>query len=132
MEIAFQKSGDVVYHFFPKRGNLEFHLGWKVFGLLLEDAMVTIVGRSVSAKADYLPTEIAKNFSRSESPDTALGQPTFWVELKGVGNRPGAEYMLIDRVLHKFDELLARAAGVSLDKSRTHLFNDISSRRWRT
>ena len=130
VEVIF-KSANVVYHFYPPKGHVEFPFSAKVFGLLLEDAYVWAVGRQVGAKADYFNAIDAKFFVRAEDPSRSLGQPTFYVELEDVGNRLGAQKILIDRFLGRLDTLLDRAASKMLGMTEAALLAELKSNRWR-
>ena len=131
VEIAFQPNGDVVYHFFPKKGSFEFSFGEKVVGMILEDAFVWAVGKGIDAEADYFGRHIVQHFVRANDPTRSLGQPTFCITVPKVGNRLGAESLLIDRFLGRLDSLLERAASYSLGGEAVRLEKDLRAKRWR-
>jgi hypothetical protein len=105
VEIILQGT-DIVYHFFPQRGQVLFPLGYRVFGMLVEDAFVAELGKGLVeqiAQADYYSATEADIIARAEAPDRAAGQETLFVRLKGVRYRLGSQEILVDRLLQRLD-----------------------------
>ena len=127
-----EKAPDVVYHFWPPKGTFEFPFGEQIFGMLLEDAFVWGVGDGISAEADYFDRKVAQHFSRGDDPKRPLGQPTFWVKLANVANRPGAQKILVDRILGRLDTLLDDASGGVLKVGKVEYYRQLRSRRPRS
>lgn len=131
VEIAFQPNGDVVYHFFPKKSAFDFVFSERTFGMLLEDAFIWASKGKIDAEADFFDRNIAKHFVRANDPSRSLGQPTFCITLRKVGNRLGAEEILVDRFLGRLDMLLEKATSFFL-KGEGHLLEaELKKNRWR-
>jgi len=131
VEIAFQPNGDVIYHFFPKKGSFDFTFNEKVTGMILEDAFVWAVGGDIPAEADFFGRQIAQHFVRANDPTRALGQPTFCVKVQKAGNRMGAERILVERFLGRLDSLFEKASKYSLNGEIHLLEKDLRRNRWR-
>ncbi len=117
VEVIFRDSGDVIYHFFPKRGAFNFPISDRLFGMLLEDAFLVSVGQDAvvkGAEADYMNREEARFITRANEPDRALGQPTYYVRLTKLGTRPFAQTILVERVLARIEMLVEECARESL------------------
>jgi hypothetical protein len=115
VEVTFKANGDVDYHFFPPKGRFDFPFNFRIVGILLEDAALWSVGPNVKTEADYFDRDVAQWFMRAgEDPTRSLGQPTFFVRFQKVGQRMGAEEILIDRFLGRLDTLLKEVSSMSI------------------
>lgn len=135
VEVIFQETGDVIYHFFPRKGRIEFPFGHQVFGMLVEDALVYCLGdllREVG-EADYMSADEARFYfiARADDPMRIAGQATIFVKLKGLGKRRAAQDILVDRPLGRLDLLIERANTESLASPPHSLYFKIRDRRWR-
>jgi len=133
VEIIFKPNGDVDYHFFPQKGRFDFPFAYKIMGMVLEDAAVWAVDTRTKSEADYYDREIAKWFSRAgEDPNRSLGQPTFFVRFQKVGDKLGAEKMLVDKFLGRIDHLMDIISTESLrGKPQSVLYREWKQNRQR-
>lgn len=107
VEICFKNSGDVAFHFFPRRGQITFApFGYELFGHELEQAFVRVLGRGIRMRADFLPAD--KMIARADNPSVPCGQPTFWVLVEEVGKRSRVQHIMQTDLLEEADRLLDR------------------------
>lgn len=131
VEVSFQQNGDIIYHFYPKKGSFDFVFRRDVTGMLIEDAFIWAVGPEIAAEADYFDHKTAQHFARASDPSRVLGQPTFYVKAKEAGNRLGAERIMIDRFLGRLDSLFEKARTYVLSGRLSELRRSLKTDRWR-
>lgn len=126
-----QKGNNVIYHFFPRKGSLDFYPDHFIFGTLMEDAFVWAASPNLDTQADYYNKQDAKAISRASEPNHALGQPTFCLQVFDVMDRIGAERVMGEKFLGRLDHLLDRVSRELMSKSAEELRRDMLRRRWR-
>ena len=92
---------DIVYHFWPRKGDLDFP---PKFATYLEEAFMAVLPTDADVRADYTNRDEAAAFMRfNESADSESDPvPTYYVRVVGWADNPMSDTFLKKKV---FDEL---------------------------
>jgi len=101
-------SGDIVYHFWPKRGEKDFPLG---FAKKLEDAYKTVLPLTATVYAEYTDRDIAAAFMRFNAKPEDAGEPvpTYYVRVVGWADNPMSDKFLRSKVFEELDSIIERS-----------------------
>lgn len=95
-------GGDIVYHFWPRPGDVDFP---PKFARYLEDAFKAVLPTDADVRAEYTDRAEAAAFMRfNESPDSQSAPvPTYYVRVVGWAANPMSDTFLKKKVFEELD-----------------------------
>ena len=101
--------GDVVYHFWPQAGCLDFPDN---FAVNLENAFKLILPQTADVRAEYIDRREASVFMRfNDDPNVAKDPvPTYCVRVIGWADNPMSDVFLKSRVFYHLDSFYEETA----------------------
>ena len=102
------KGNDIVYHFWPKKGENDFPDG---FAKSLEDAFLSVLPDTADVRAGFTSREEAKilsKFGDINSPPV----PSYYIRVIGWANNPLSEKFLKIEVFKRLDKLVSNNSAV--------------------
>ena len=101
-----ERGNDVVYHFWPVRGELDFP---PKFGETLEKAFLSVLPESADVRAEYMDKFEAEMLMRFDDDATQESEPvpTYYIRVVGWADNPMCDIILKNRVLNNLEAFVA-------------------------
>jgi hypothetical protein len=106
-DVEFVDSGeDVVYHFWPSKGDMDFPPS---FAVCLESAFKAVLPTSADVRAEYTSRDEATAFMRYGSDPSSDSDPvpTYYVRVVGWAGNPMSDRFLKDKIFRELDQALS-------------------------